>query len=37
MVSFFVVALMIRAAIVPTLQMINEYFGVGVMSEPWMA
>ena len=37
MVSFFVVALMIRTAIVPTVKMINEYFGVGVMSEPWMA
>ena len=33
----FAVALMIRAEIVPTLQMINECFGVGVMSEPWMA
>ena len=31
------VALWIGAAIVPTTQMINEYFGVAVMSEPWMA
>ena len=30
-------AFMMRAAIVPTIQMINEYFGVAVVSEPWMA
>ena len=30
-------AFMMRAAIVPTIQMINEYFGVVVVSEPWMA
>ena len=30
-------ALMIRAARVPTIQMIKEYFGVAVVSEPWMA
>ena len=26
-----------RAARVPTIQMIKEYFGVAVVSEPWMA
>ena len=26
-----------ETAIVQTLQMINEYFGVSVVSEPWMA
>ena len=24
-------------AIVKTTQLVNEYFGVGVVSEPWMA
>ena len=33
----FAFALMIAAKIVQALQMINECFGVGVMSEPWMA
>ena len=33
----FAVALMIAAKIVQALQMISECFGVGVMSEPWMA
>ena len=30
-------AFMMRAAIVPAIQMINEHFGVVVVSEPWMA
>ena len=30
-------AFMMRAAIVLAIQMINEYFGVAVVSEPWMA
>ena len=30
-------AFMMRDAIVPTIQMINEYFGVVVVSEPRMA
>ena len=31
------VALMIQAAIVKFLHKVNECFGVGVTSEPWMA
>ena len=30
-------AVVIDAAMVPTIQMIKEYFGVAVVSEPWMA